>query len=143
MDAITRKCSVCEKTKPVDDFYWKVRGKSRQPHCKECHREYVRRYYRTRPADYVRWAAARKKKNRADAKERLAVLQAEPCMDCKNRFPVCAMQYDHVRGEKSDNVSTMVAEGREWSVIETEIAKCELVCANCHAIRTMERRVKH
>ena len=64
-------------------------------------------------------------------------------MDCKNRFPVCAMQYDHVRGEKSDNVSTMVAEGREWSVIETEIAKCELVCANCHAIRTMERRVKH
>lgn len=49
------------------------------------------------------------------------------------------MQFDHVRGQKKTNVAMMVKTGRPISTIAAEIAKCEVVCANCHAIRTFER----
>ncbi len=50
------------------------------------------------------------------------------------------LDWDHVRGVKVATVSQLVADRRPWSEIEDEIAKCELVCANCHRIRTCERR---
>lgn len=63
-----------------------------------------------------------------------------PCADCKACFPAECMDFDHVRGEKVNNVGTMVAHGWSWDKIEAEIAKCDLVCANCHRTRTKNRR---
>lgn len=51
------------------------------------------------------------------------------------------MDFDHVRGEKFANVSKMVNTCEKLSRIEDEIAKCDLVCSNCHRIRTEKRRV--
>jgi predicted HNH restriction endonuclease len=49
------------------------------------------------------------------------------------------MQWDHPPGvEKLAHVAELYR-GRRDRVL-TEIAKCELVCANCHAVRTHERR---
>jgi hypothetical protein len=46
------------------------------------------------------------------------------------------MQWDHLPGNlKLGNISTDLR-GRSRQEILDEIAKCELVCANCHAIRT-------
>lgn len=62
-----------------------------------------------------------------------------PCADCGRKFPRVAMDFDHVRGEKKRDVAQMV--NGAWS-IETlleEIAKCELVCSNCHRVRTALR----
>lgn len=48
------------------------------------------------------------------------------------------MDFDHVRGAKVSGIANM------WSWhpdrVRTELAKCELVCANCHRIRTVRRR---
>lgn len=62
-------------------------------------------------------------------------LKANPCMDCGGTFPACCMEFDHVRGTKIYIVSAMV--GQSWSMqkLKEEIAKCDLVCANCHRIR--------
>jgi hypothetical protein len=49
------------------------------------------------------------------------------------------LDFDHL-GEKSYNVSDAIARVLSWARIELEIAKCEVVCANCHRIRTHERR---
>ena len=65
---------------------------------------------------------------------------ASGCIDCEYNQHPCALEFDHVRGEKVENVSRMVLSGFAWDRIVTEIAKCEVVCANCHAIRTAERR---
>jgi len=49
------------------------------------------------------------------------------------------MQWDHLPGaHKLGNLSTTLR-GRSREEILEEIAKCELVCANCHAIRTFQR----
>lgn len=59
-------------------------------------------------------------------------------MDCGNSFPSECMDFDHVRGTKLVQVSDLT-----WSnetTLMTEIAKCDLVCANCHRIRTKARR---
>ncbi len=40
---------------------------------------------------------------------------------------------------KKHEVSNMVRRGFRRATILEEIAKCELVCANCHAVRTFNR----
>jgi hypothetical protein len=48
------------------------------------------------------------------------------------------MQWDHLPGtQKLGDVSTF--KGRSREEVLAEIAKCQLVCANCHAVRTFER----
>ena len=48
------------------------------------------------------------------------------------------MQWDHKPGfEKLGDVSDFW--GRSRSEVLAEIAKCDLVCANCHAVRTFDR----
>lgn len=66
-------------------------------------------------------------------------LKANPCLDCGQTLAPEAMDFDHVRGAKVDGISQMWS----WSQdkVLAEIAKCELVCANCHRIRTQTRDV--
>lgn len=63
--------------------------------------------------------------------------QTTPCTDCKRYFPACVMDFDHVKGEKLYNVGLMMSLPRE-AILE-EISKCELVCSNCHRLRTRAR----
>lgn len=48
------------------------------------------------------------------------------------------MHFDHVSGDKFANVSRM--KGYREDRVLTEMDKCEVVCANCHADRTAQRR---
>jgi hypothetical protein len=49
------------------------------------------------------------------------------------------MQWDHLPGApKLGDISNGLS-GRSREEILEEIAKCEIVCANCHAIRTFQR----
>lgn len=66
-----------------------------------------------------------------------ALKEASPCLDCGVALKACQMDFDHVRGEKLGTVSQMLAQ--ETSVLLSEIAKCDLVCANCHRARTYHR----
>jgi hypothetical protein len=61
-------------------------------------------------------------------------------MDCGRHYPFYVMQFDHRPGEvKSFNLSEYRKHNAED--VEAEIAKCDLVCANCHHIRTYDRMV--
>ena len=51
------------------------------------------------------------------------------------------MDFDHVTGEKLDNICGMRMRTVEREKILAEIAKCEVVCANCHRARTHARRL--
>jgi hypothetical protein len=69
----------------------------------------------------------------------LSLKEGRPCTDCGGVFHPAAMQWDHPPGvEKLAHVAELYR-GRRDRVL-AEIAKCEVVCANCHAVRTHERR---
>jgi hypothetical protein len=53
------------------------------------------------------------------------------CSRCDEQRPVC-LDFHHVRGEKEETVSRLVADGRSRETIRQEMAKCDLLCANCH-----------
>lgn len=68
------------------------------------------------------------------------LLKDQPCTDCNQRFPSCAMDFDHIEGKKLFNVSSLAYKNRSLTNLLNEAAKCEVVCANCHRIRTYLRR---
>lgn len=69
-------------------------------------------------------------------------LQGMSCIDCGESDPV-VLQFDHVRGTKLGNVSRMVSKGSPLSVIQAEVEKCDVVCANCHHRRTAKQQGWH
>lgn len=65
-----------------------------------------------------------------------AIKSETPCSDCKRFFPPICMDFDHVRGVKTEEVSRLLADGVVIEVLQAEIDKCDLVCANCHRLRS-------
>lgn len=85
--------------------------------------------------DRQRTRAMRKARNLATVND----LKANPCTDCGGSFPVVCMDFDHVRGEKHADISRMLLTDYPLERILAEIELCELVCANCHRIRSWRR----
>jgi hypothetical protein len=76
--------------------------------------------------------------NKQQFKKRLSeIKEASGCIDCgvKNHI---ILDFDHLK-DKKYNISRMIHDGFSWPAIEKEILKCEVVCANCHRIRTYHR----
>jgi hypothetical protein len=83
--------------------------------------------------DRAKWARSRVRR-KAKWQALVSSLKAVPCADCGGCFPPCVMDFDHVRGKKLFPIGA--ADSRSLPVLLREIAKCEVVCANCHRIRT-------
>lgn len=65
-------------------------------------------------------------------------LTFHPCVDC-GESNIIVLQFDHLR-DKRNMVSYLVSESYSMKRVLDEIAKCEVVCANCHLKRTAERQ---
>jgi hypothetical protein len=70
-------------------------------------------------------------------KEYLRKAKDVPCADCQKKYPFFVMDFDH-REDKRFSVGQLVYRG-SWKRLLTEIAKCDVVCANCHRERTHQR----
>lgn len=66
--------------------------------------------------------------------------ESTPCSDCGNKYPSIVMDFDHLGDDKRFTIS-QIFKVKSITVydIEEELAKCELVCANCHRLRTAFR----
>lgn len=130
----TRRCGLCFASKPLTEFH--RRGDRYQSWCKSCRKTYDAGYH-----------AGRRELRMTQKRERIARLiewmrqaKSKPCADCGGRFHPAAMQFDHLPGIlKRLDVATLVRRG-SIGLARAEIAKCEIVCANCHAMRTFMRR---
>lgn len=65
-------------------------------------------------------------------------LKSLPCDDCKKKYPHYIMDFDHVPeyGKKKSLISIYRS---SWKDLFYELFKCDLVCSNCHRIRTWRR----
>ena len=112
--------------------------------CANCHRLRTRRRHRqwlaTRtPAVSPRIEDQRSRwRHRADL---LDQLRSVPCGDCGGTFAQCAMDFDHRDPSTKVRIVTRMIHGSIDRMM-AEVAKCDIVCANCHRLRTFERRSK-
>lgn len=65
-----------------------------------------------------------------------AIKLARGCIDCGYHAEPVALHFDH-RDPKTKLFTIASAPTRNWASIEAEIAKCDVRCANCHAIRSV------
>lgn len=68
----------------------------------------------------------------------LGYLKTHPCVDCGENRVLC-LCFDHVRGEKSFNISCAVRNGISLNTIKNEIKKCDVRCMNCHTVKTAKQ----
>ena len=70
----------------------------------------------------------------------LRELRTNPCADCKGTFPWLVMEFDHRDPAlRVRNVPLMAGRAGTSRLLE-EIEKCDIVCGNCHRIRTFRQR---
>lgn len=65
---------------------------------------------------------------------------AAGCTDCGYDDHPVALDFDHLPGaEKAAAIATLIRQCVSWERLVAEMEKCEVVCANCHRVRTAER----
>ena len=96
--------------------------------------ESYKRYYAKNKEKYYENSKKQSEKIRRQIDE----IKSVPCLDCGNTFLPCVMDFDHRdRTAKVDDISTLIRRGN-WSILMAEIEKCDIICSNCHRVRTYE-----
>jgi len=133
-------CSSCEQEKNIEDFNWKDKAKGiRRSLCRFCSRAYGREHYKNNKQSYIKRAHNHNIRTYEENKQYLyEYLSTHPCVDCGNT-DIRTLEFDHVRGNKSANIASLLSNHTSWSTMEAEISKCEVRCGNCHRIKTLER----
>lgn len=119
-----KRCPCCEELKPRTPEYWHLCANNEdgfQARCKVCNGTRTGRSAILLQFRFIK--------------------ETTPCTDCGRLYPYFVMDFDHVpgRGEKIGDLSRMVSGTYSWESILLEIKKCDVVCANCHRIRTFDR----
>lgn len=100
------------------------------------HRTNLSKYWRK--SQYMGLTSAERQKRYRQRKQG-AILWYKllhPCVDC-GESDIRVLDFDHIRGDKLFQVQS--GKYKVLSEILVEIEKCDVVCANCHRIRTQER----
>ena len=125
--------------------------------CQPCRYKYVQKPYEEKHPGYAkewkrqnrepilekrRQTYKQERANRSSKKhygKKARIIQAAkdcPCIDCGITYPSFIMHFDHRNpSQKFRNVSAMATYSEKR--IRMEIAKCDVVCANCHGLRTL------
>ena len=113
--------------------------------CANCHRLRTQRRWvgRARTGSYSTPSGARRMSVWLEQRSLLAQLRAAPCADCGKEYPAAVMEFDHRDpSEKRYTVSRMALR-TTTEEIRLEVGKCDVICANCHRMRTYVRRRGH
>jgi hypothetical protein len=129
-----KRCSKCKIEKDSSDFNKKTRNKDGlQAQCKECLKEIHKKHYEEKTQYYKNKAAKNNLLYRIRNLEYMVnYLVRHSCVDCGENDPTI-LEFDH-RSDKSYDVSTMTTFA--LSKLDSEIAKCDVRCANCHRRKT-------
>jgi len=131
-------CPRCGEVKPLSEFS-KNAGRRDGVHtiCKACRRAYDHARYERLQGRAIEYVPLRSERGRR--KWLRGLKEGKPCADCGEVFASEVMQWDHRPGTKK--LFEISAAYGAWTreQVLAEIAKCDLVCTNCHIIRTFTR----
>lgn len=110
-----------------------------EPRCARCHRARTKTQLPSANRDLVKLPPSWQRRIEfQDRNDQMKLMRG--CTDCGWAEHPRGLDWDHVRGVKTAQVADLVAFSPSWPRVLEEIAKCQCVCANCHRIRTAERR---
>jgi len=141
---------MCGEKKPLAEFH--KRAKARDglcPWCKDCKTKAARKNY-VRNRDKIRQQIKERRKGISTFLN--TYKEEKGCADCELSFPFYVLDFDHrdpkiksdwFRRKKKTKgyVSSMkyFCLNHGYNTMITELAKCDVVCSNCHRKRTYER----
>lgn len=123
------ECISCKQNKPKKHFTL------RQKKCRECRSREGKIWYQNNRELYLKKIAEKTKILKDHV---LSVLNDNVCTDC-GCDDIRVLEFDHVNDDKKNDINVLINRCVSLETLKTEIAKCEIVCGNCHRIRTDER----
>ena len=121
---------------PLDKFNKNAKRKDGlQTFCRECSKIKSREYYSNKPDIHKRETKKNKLRYQRELQKFIFdYLLENHCANCGETNPVY-LEFDHLR-DKEACVSHAVS--RVWSIkrVKKEIDKCQVLCANCHRMKT-------
>ena len=121
IDSEFKTCTKCSVRSPVDNF--RLKSGYRENVCKKCRNSAANR------------KTAWKDMPSVDAKHAFvtAAKLSAGCYHCGYKEHPAALQYDHIDpSTKKKSIASCM--GSAWTVLINEMAKCRVLCANCHNI---------
>jgi hypothetical protein len=135
-------CSHCKVDKPETDFPFdnKTQG-TRNYACRVCRNQWKKSWYERNKEKHKQGVAKNANRYRKMSHQFiLAYLSAHPCVLCGETDPIVLEFHHRDRKTKRNNVGRMYGHGVSHLSIEKEIAKCDVLCANCHKRQTLKKR---
>jgi hypothetical protein len=127
-----RRCGRCRRELPLTEFNRHSSG--HQWWCRDCYRAYFRARGQLHRHQTQLARDRRRRKARALVENHLA---RHPCSDC-GEGDLMVLEFDHLRAKRG-HIAGLIADGISLPQLRAEIDKCEVVCVNCHRIRTATR----
>lgn len=141
-----RICTVCKASKPEQDFFYRnKRAEKLHSQCKACYvikrRAIWHDHYHKYGSKYRERAVERNKKIKDNLRKiLLEYLSDKSCQKCGISDPR-VLEFDHLDSStKSFGIARAIGDTISWEKILLEIEKCQILCANCHKIRTAEQK---
>ena len=134
-----KRCTKCHFQYKLSDFpknRTKPDGYSNI--CKQCNTENVKAFYKVNRNRYKHLVQERTKKYLIKVQNKVnSIKQERGCYFCDETQP-CCLDFHH-KNDKLYTIGALVRQ-KSWKKIETEIAKCIVVCSNCH--RKLHKGIK-
>lgn len=130
-------CRKCDHVKQVSEFPIRNAATGKlHSYCLTCQSAMSREHYQANKGDYKRKVQNTTHRNR----RLISKAKSKPCADCGVSYPPYVMDFDHRDGHvKIQSLGNMTRASK--ARILAEIAKCDVVCANCHRERTHRRMI--
>ncbi len=130
---VEKVCTKCSCRKNLSLF--PAREKSKDGHaswCRACFKvNWENRYYENHSHYRNSHNKSRNQIREQNARKIFEYLMKHPCLSCGESDPI-VLEFDHRDSfDKTENISNLINHS-SWKRIESEIQKCDVLCANCH-----------
>jgi len=136
-----KKCNHCKQEKAEEEFNWRFQKLGvRHKTCRECMKIFRKNWYEGDAHDrHLQQVKERKAAAREVSRQYVwDYLSTHPCVQCGESDPM-VLEFHHKR-EKEFAVGVLASGGYPIEKIQSEIDKCDVLCANCHRRLTMKER---
>ncbi len=129
-----KKCIRCEEIKEVSEFAKDSHRKDGiRSECIICRKEYNVKYYIKNVIIYKSRSKLNNKIYKKKLKKWFFNLKSNlKCIKCGENHPGCLDFHHRNKDDKVSTISDMITNRDSIENITIEIAKCDVLCANCH-----------